>query len=85
MTLTVRWIDGHAEPREPANPAYPDGIDLDPEPKAWGCKAALPYPAKGIGAYIVECNICGTRIGCTTAGRRDDPRSIRVPCATGRA
>jgi hypothetical protein len=40
----------------------------------------LPYPAKRIGHYRIECELCGLRVACTTAGRPDDPRSIRIAC-----
>lgn len=44
------------------------------------CVCELPYPAKRIGAYFVECKKCGYSVACTTAGRADDPRSIEMPC-----
>ena len=39
----------------------------------------------GIGSrehpqYLVECTICGMSVVLTTAGRPDDPKSIRMPC-----
>ena len=79
----IEWIDHGREPRCPPNPKYPDGIDI----KADGvpalvarCKADLPYPAKRCGAYIVQCRVCGIRVGFTTAGRPDDPRSVEIAC-----
>jgi hypothetical protein len=83
----VTWIDRGArrtplsKPRVQPDPAYPQGIDLDvsagQEPT---CVATLPYPAKRIGFYQVECRQCGYSVVCTTAGRVDDPRSIRMAC-----
>jgi hypothetical protein len=79
--FTVRWFDGEREPQCAPNPDYPQGIDLDPMPGRAGCVAELPYPAKRCGYYVVECNLCGYGLACTTAGRPDDPRSIKIPCA----
>ncbi len=84
----IEWRDSGREPQCPPDPRYPDGIDVDGiAARAEGCKTALPYPAKRCGAYIVECTICGIRVGVTTAGRPDDPRSVRLPClpTAGRA
>lgn len=86
--FTIQWRDSGEEPRVTPNPDYPDGIDLDmTEPGMPSCQTALPYPAKRIGLYIVICTKCGLRFGVTTAGRPDDPRSVRVSCKTqfGRA
>ena len=77
----IEWHDAGLEPRVPPNPNYPKGIDLDvSDGRKPNCTTALPYPAKRIGHYIVTCALCGLRIGCTTAGRPDDPRSIKVAC-----
>lgn len=75
----VTWIDYHREPQCPSNPDYPDGIDivLGGSPR---CKTDLPYPAKRCGAFMVECLICGLSMLVTTAGRKDDPRSIEMAC-----
>lgn len=81
QALKVTWIDGGREPKCPPNPAYPDGIDVDAcRPGEQGCVAALPYPAKRCGAYAVECPVCGAKTVVTTAGRPDDPRTVRVAC-----
>jgi hypothetical protein len=77
----VEWRDARAEPRCPPDPRYPAGIDLDlTRGHSPSCKVALPYPAKRIGAYVIQCELCGIRVSCTTAGRCDDPRSITIPC-----
>lgn len=81
MAHTIKWIDGKKSPQCAPNPAYPTGIDLDVSRGASKtCTVALPYPAKRIGAYRIECPVCGVSVGCTTAGRPDDPRSIKVAC-----
>lgn len=82
----VKWIDGGREPQCTPNPAYPSGIDLDSSGGASKtCTVSLPYPAKRIGSYVVECPVCGAKTMCTTAGRVDDPRSIKVACRIGGA
>jgi hypothetical protein len=81
-SFKVEWIDGHREAQFPPNPAYPNGVDLDvaPRPGVPTCHIDLPYPAKRCGLYHVECAICGSNAMITTAGRSDDPRSVRIPC-----
>ena len=80
-SFKVQWFDGKREPQCAPNPAYPNGIDLDgSHGAAQGCTAKLPYPAKRIGTYVVECTICGIRVAATTAGRPDDPKSIKIAC-----
>jgi hypothetical protein len=84
----IRWEDAHQEPQVAPNPNYPNGIDLDLTTVGMpSCETALPYPAKRIGMYFITCIKCGLRLGVTTAGRPDDPRSVRVSCKTefGRA
>lgn len=49
------------------------------------CYCALPYPAARCGLYLVDCERCGVRVGVTTAGRPDDPKSIRIPCQLAEA
>jgi hypothetical protein len=81
MRFTVTWYDRHQEPQMPPDPAYPDGIDLDVSAGATPtCRVNLAYPAKRLGYYGVICRSCGFSTVCTTAGRPDDPRSIRLPC-----
>lgn len=80
MTHKVEWVDGNREPQCSPDPSFPQGKDLDIAAGATGCKVALPYPAKRCGYYVVTCEICGLSVGCTTAGRPDDPRSITIPC-----
>lgn len=81
MTIDVKWIDRGREPTQPPNPKYPDGIDVDMSKGAGKtCQAALPYPAKRCGYWSVLCEKCGYTAIITTAGRRDDPKSVRLPC-----
>ena len=80
MTITVKWLDGGREPKVKPNPDYPNGIDIDLAPNTWGCKVPVPYPAKRCGAYELKCDICGAGALVTTAGRVDDPRSVRLHC-----
>jgi hypothetical protein len=80
--LSVAWIDHHREPRCAPDPKFPSGIDLVLSgPLPWReCTTALPYPAKRCGEYVVKCAECGLSAVVTTAGRADDPRSVRVTC-----
>jgi hypothetical protein len=80
----IKWLDSGREPQVPPNPNYPNGIDIPSARRgAEGfrfCTAQLPYPAVRCGTYIVECTRCGLRVGVTTAGRPDDPRSVELDC-----
>lgn len=77
----VDWIDRGKEPQVAADPAYPNGKDLDvSRGVAKTCTVLLTYPARRIGFYQIECRLCGLRVGVTTAGRSDDPRSVKLAC-----
>lgn len=79
--FTIEWKDAERDAVCKPDPKYPDGVDLDvTRGKPLACKAFVPYPAKRVGAYVVTCKACGFRAGLTTAGRVDDPRSIKIPC-----
>lgn len=81
MSLNAEWIDREREPQCPANPQFPNGIDLDmSEGAAKTCSIEVPYPAPRCGIYIIECDKCGQRNAVTTAGRPDDPRKITFGC-----
>lgn len=81
MLKVITWVDGEREPQCAPNPAYPKGIDVDMSyGAAQTCYTELPYPARRCGAYHIECGKCGQRIAVTTAGRPDDPRSLKVGC-----
>jgi len=75
------WIDQYRDPQHPPNPEFPNGIDIDASMgQERTCKVDLPYPAKRIGYYVIECEECGMRTAITTAGRPDDPKSVKLPC-----
>jgi hypothetical protein len=79
--LKVTWHDAGREPRSPPNPDYPEGIDLDlSRGTSKTCQTALPYPAKRCGQYLIACETCGLSTVVTTAGRVDDPRSVKLRC-----
>lgn len=79
--MSVEWIDREREPQCPPNPMYPAGMDVDvSEGAARTCSTDLPYPAPRCGLYVVRCQICGYSVGVTTAGRPDDPRSLKIAC-----
>jgi hypothetical protein len=81
--LKVRWVDRGYEPNAKPNPEFPHGMDVDlTAGRATGrsCTTDLPYPAKRCGYYLVSCSTCDFRGVVTTAGRADDPRSVKLPC-----
>lgn len=79
--MIINWIDSGREPQCAPDPAYPNGMDLDlSNGKIPACITELPYPAKRIGYYKVECDICGRCVSFTTAGRPDDPRTVKFAC-----
>ena len=81
----IEWIDHGREPQCAPNPDYPNGIRLNSAPEGVpACVADLPYPAKRCGCYIVRCTVCGMSVAVTTAGRPDDPRSVRMACDEAR-
>jgi hypothetical protein len=77
----VAWVDSKREPKCPSNPAYPDGVDLDATAgQTPSCYVELPYPARRCGYFLVCCDDCHQSVVLTTAGRRDDPRSVKLLC-----
>jgi hypothetical protein len=81
MTLTAHWVDRARDPKNAPDPAFPLGIDLDmSEGAKVSCWTALPYPARRCGYYVILCDECGLKALATTAGRPDDPRSVRLAC-----
>jgi hypothetical protein len=79
--LKVEWIDGNREPRCEPDPKYPKGIDLDvTQGQTTFCETNLPYPARRCGYFVVTCSLCELGVAITTAGRPDDPRSVKIPC-----
>lgn len=79
--FVVRWVDSGREPLCGANPNFLEGRDLDVSQGAErACTLDLPYPAKRVGTYVIECRKCRQQIGFTTAGRPDDPRRVKFAC-----
>jgi hypothetical protein len=77
----ISWIDHGREPQCKPDPNHPTGKDIDASHGSPSCYVDLPYPAKRCGLYLVKCNTCDFILGITTAGRPDDPRSVRIACA----
>jgi hypothetical protein len=85
MALDIKWIDGGRAARNASDPAFPRGVDVDLSKRAINtCMIELPYPAKRVGHFVVACAACGQRVVVTTAGRSDDPRSVKLGCWTAR-
>lgn len=76
----VKWIDRGREPQNAPDPDFPTGIDIDISLGRPSCKTDLPYPAARCGNFYVECSVCGVNALLSTAGRSDDPRSVRMAC-----
>jgi len=80
----VEWLDRGVEANTPAHPDYPNGVDHDISNGADNtCKMPVPYPALRRGYYLITCRTCGNQAVVTTAGRRDDPRSLKMACKHG--
>lgn len=81
QALKVKWFDHGREPQCEPDPDFPDGKDID---SSFGadktCFTDLPYPARRCGLFLVICNKCKMSVAITTAGRPDDPRSVKVAC-----
>ena len=82
ITLTAQWISERRKARNPPNPAFPDGLDLDISAGRPACSLALDYPAPCVGAWLIKCALCGMSVVVAAAGRPDDPRAIKIPCLT---
>ena len=93
--ISIKWMDRGRPPRQPSNPFYPDGCDIDlsgSEPKLrhpagleadeTGCVVELPYPPPhvNIGGWLITCQTCGSNALITAASRPDDPRVVKLPC-----
>lgn len=79
--MKIEWLDKGVEPRCAPNPEFPNGRDIDLSDGAERtCSADLPYPARRCGLYVIECEECLLRVGITTAGRVDDPKSVKFAC-----
>jgi hypothetical protein len=82
VSISVKWIDRFREPTQPPHRQFPNGVDISlcAHSGEKFCETALPYPAKRCGYYSVLCETCGFSAVITTAGRPDDPKSVRLPC-----
>lgn len=81
MTLKATWVDRNREPQCEPDPKFPNGTELDVSAGSLNtCAMTVPYPAPRCGLYIIECDRCGQRVGITTAGRPDDPRTVTLGC-----
>lgn len=79
--VKVTFLDKGREPTEKPDPRHPDGVDVDASDGAMrACVIALPYPAPRCGLWAVECAACGLTVLVSCAGRRDDPRSLKIAC-----
>lgn len=79
--LSVTFISHNRKPTCAPNPAYPNAMDIDLTKGAKvACLAELPYPAECCGVLIVRCAKCNESAAITTAGRIDDPRTVKMPC-----
>jgi hypothetical protein len=79
----ISWLDRGRDPTCAPDPNYPNGKDVDVVvcPDKPICEGELqPYPAPRCGLIMIKCNRCGSVTGVTTAGRPDDPRSLRMNC-----
>jgi hypothetical protein len=82
----IRWIGRGGPPRQPPNPGFPDGKDVDLTVSALpSCSTPLPYPTgrDNIGGWMVRCQTCGVTAYVTAASRPDDPRSLKIHCKLG--
>lgn len=80
--LSVTFISHNRKPICAPDPKYPNGIDLDLTKGAKvACLAELPYPAECCGVVIVRCTKCNESVAITTAGRADDPRTVKLACS----
>lgn len=83
--FTVEWVDRQREPKRPPNPDFPNGIDVDMSiGSPHNCTVQLPYPAQRCGIYRIKCAVCGVTAACTTAGRNDDPKSLKLRCLSSK-
>lgn len=78
---SIAWTWRSREPAKcPPDPDFPYGKAADFSFGARSCTVDLPYPAPGVGTWIIVCGLCGYSVGVTAAGRADDPTKITFPC-----
>jgi hypothetical protein len=79
--IEVNFVSHHRKAKVAPNPRFPSGTDVDLSDGATRhCRAQLPYPAECCGVWLVRCPDCGASAAITTAGRTDDPRSVKLAC-----
>jgi hypothetical protein len=77
----IGWTDGEATAIRPADPAFPNGRDVqEHEDASPTCFTKLTYPAPRIGVWEITCRHCGGFACVTVGGIADDPRSFRMTC-----
>jgi hypothetical protein len=77
----IDWVDQHRESRYPPDPSFRNGVAIDVAlDAAQACRVQLAYPAERCGIWVITCRVCGYSVALGTAGRADDPVSVRVPC-----
>lgn len=80
--VDVTWVDSGREPECAPDPLFPVGRDIDMSKGGETCLVELPYPSPRCGHYVIVCRTCGQRVVVTTAGRPDDPRTVKLGCWT---
>jgi hypothetical protein len=79
--IEVKFLSHHRKAKIAPNPRFPSGIDVDLSGGATPhCRTELAYPAECCGVWLVHCPDCGIDAIITTAGRTDDPRSVKLAC-----
>jgi len=83
--LRARWFDSGRAPQCEPDPEYPNGIDIDASRGAPAtCTVQLKYPAPRCGQYLITCDTCKQVVVVSTAGRPDDPKSVKLACLLDR-
>jgi hypothetical protein len=80
MALIATWHGAGVKAKQPPNPDFPAGLNLDMAPGRVGCAIDLEYPAPEVGHWLIECSTCRRATVVTAAGRPDDPKSVRIAC-----
>ena len=80
--MELTFLDSGREPQCAPDPQFPDGkvLDFGMGQNVQRCVLEVPYPAPRCGAYQIHCSECGVTVALTVAGRRDDPRTVALPC-----
>lgn len=80
--LSAEFVWRSKEPaKSPPNEEFPFGMAVDLSAgRLPACKRLLPYPAPGVGSWLVKCSRCGIDVLVTAAGRADDPTQVLIAC-----